>query len=86
MQQPDVTRIIRAILAVGSLTAASVCVGAGHIVSGARIKGVTFAMEKYKTEAYFDASMWLFIFGAALFVAACVLAVLALRPSRPPAA
>lgn len=86
MQQSEVIRVVRGILAAGCVVAASICVAAGHVVSYARIKGVTFAMPGGATDAYWDASKWLFIFGGALFGIACVLGVLALLPTRRPAA
>jgi hypothetical protein len=81
MQQSDI-RVVRAILAAGCLIAASICVGAGHIVGGERIKGHHYGTPRFATEDYFGASKWLFIFGAALFVFACALAILSLLPAR----
>ena len=86
MQQSDVIRVVRGLLAAACVVAASICIAAGHVVSHARIQGVMFAMPGGATGAYWAASKWLFIFGGVLLAAACVLGVLALLPTRRPAA
>jgi hypothetical protein len=86
MQPSDVIRGVRAILAAGCLVAGSVCIGAGHAVAGAAVEGKHFVSPDAAVEAYFAASKWLFIFGAVLFVCACVLALLAMLPARRAAA
>ena len=81
MQQSDVIRVVQGLLAAAGVVAASICFATGHVVSHARIQGVIFANPGGATEAYWAASQWLFIFGGVLFGAACVLGVLALRPT-----
>ena len=89
MRQMKPDRLILAVLSIGCMISSSVLLAAGHAVATFQTsnRSVQWAMEKYRTEYYFDTFGWVLYAGLLLMALSVALAVLSLLPVRqPPAA
>ena len=77
-------RLVQAILAAGSAIAGTVILGAAHIGSSERIRGITFGTPGGQSTAYWEASSLFFSLGTVLLVIAVGFTIAAMWPRRAP--